>query len=186
MTVVISEPFFDKTARRLQGPCRYPLQAGGEIAAGAKRFVILLLLGLICTFSSVAFVLSSCIAMPVLTEQFASWLKNGQWQPMPLAMLLAKMGYVPSVNASPSKAIIDWFFSFETGFVFVAAAAAFACTVWMFERARSVLTPPLLSATGAGHMLASGCAQHYPPETHYMRGPAPKWRAKHVQASIEG
>jgi hypothetical protein len=147
MTAVSLETFFEKAARRLQGPPRYPLARCG-IAAGAKRFVILLLLGLICAFSSVAFVLSSCIAMPVLTEQFASWLKNGKWEPMPLAMLLAKMGYVPSVDACPSRAIIDWFLSFETGFVIVVAAATFGCTVWVFERAHSALTPPLPSATG--------------------------------------
>jgi hypothetical protein len=142
MTDVILEPFFEKTARRLHGLCRYPLQAVGEIVAGARRFVILLLLGLMCAFSSVAFVLSSSIVMPVLTEQFGSWLKNGQWEPMPVAMLLAKMGYVPSVDGSPSRTIIDWFLSFETGFVIVAAAAAFGCTVWLFERARSAWLHP--------------------------------------------
>jgi hypothetical protein len=147
MTAVILEPFFEKTARRLHGLCRCPRRAAGGIAAGAKRFVILLLFGLMCAASGVAFELSSCIAMPVLTEQFASWLKNGQWEPMPLAMLLAKMGYAPDVHAFPSRTIVDWFLSIETGFVIVAAAAAFGCTVWMFERARSALTPPLLSAT---------------------------------------
>ena len=140
MTAVILEPSFGKTARRPQGLCRYPLQAADEIAAGAGRFVILLLFGLMCGLSSVGFLLSSCIAMPAVTEQLASWLKSGQWEPMPLAMLLARIGYVPSVDASPSKTIIDWFLSFETGFVIVAAATAFGCAVWMFERARSALT----------------------------------------------
>jgi hypothetical protein len=70
--------------------------------------------------------------MTVLTEQFASWLKNGKWEPMPLA----------------AGVIIDWFLSFENGFVIVVAAATFGCTVWPFARARSALTPPLLSATG--------------------------------------
>jgi hypothetical protein len=27
-------------------------------------------------------------------------------------------------------------------------------------------------------------AENYRPEAHYMRGPGPKWRAKHAQVSI--
>jgi hypothetical protein len=145
MTALILEPFFEKTARRPQGLCR----STGAIAAGAGRFVILLLFGLMCGLSSVAFVLSSCIAMPVLTEQVASWLKNGQWEPMPLAILLARMGYVPSGDASLSGTVIDWLLSFDTGFVIVAAASAFGCAVWIFERARSALTLHLRHQTRA-------------------------------------
>jgi hypothetical protein len=29
-------------------------------------------------------------------------------------------------------------------------------------------------------------ADRYHPEAHYMRGPGPKWRAKHAQASASG
>jgi hypothetical protein len=36
----------------------------------------------------------------------------------------------------------------------------------------------------AWHTAMADQADKYRPEAHYMRGPGPKWRAKHAQASI--
>ena len=33
------------------------------------------------------------------------------------------------------------------------------------------------------HTLTKDLADHYHPERHYMRGPGPKWHAKHATAS---
>ena len=37
------------------------------------------------------------------------------------------------------------------------------------------------AAQGVWASIVAGPAERYRPETHYMRGPGPKWRAKHVQ-----
>jgi hypothetical protein len=39
------------------------------------------------------------------------------------------------------------------------------------------------AAHGFWASLMPGPAERYRPEAHYMRGPGPKWRAKHVQIS---
>ena len=37
----------------------------------------------------------------------------------------------------------------------------------------------LADLAGLFRTLAGGLGDHYRPELHYMRGPGPKWRAKH-------
>jgi hypothetical protein len=121
------------------------LQAADHVAADATRLIVLSLLGMACALSSVGLVLSVCIAMPVLTEQFAAWLRSGQWDAVPLAMVFARMGYAPGSDASTGRMIADWFLSLETGVVLLAAASVFGCTVWIFEKARSRPTARLSS-----------------------------------------
>jgi hypothetical protein len=44
--------------------------------------------------------------------------------------------------------------------------------------------PRLLSAVqDVWALTLAGLAERYRPEAHYMRGPGPKWRAKHTQIS---
>ena len=45
----------------------------------AAKFTGLLLLAAACTLSGIAFLLSFAIAIPVLAEQFKSWLETGRW-----------------------------------------------------------------------------------------------------------
>jgi hypothetical protein len=40
------------------------------------------------------------------------------------------------------------------------------------------------TATALWHSLAKDLFDPYRPELHYMRGPGPRWRAKHAQAAV--
>jgi len=40
---------------------------------------------------------------------------------------------------------------------------------------------PLAALAQAWHALAADWAASYRPEKHYMRGPGPKWHAKHAR-----
>jgi hypothetical protein len=139
MTALILEAksFVEKAAPRLHALDRRLRQAADDVAAGSTRLVALSLLGMACALSSIALVFSLCIAMPVVTEQFAMWLKSGQWGAVPFATVLTRMGYTPGVDESLNRTIVDWLLSFETGYAIVVAASAFGCAVWIFERVRS-------------------------------------------------
>jgi len=50
--------------------------------------------------------------------------------------------------------------------VFVLASAGAKACVAVVNAYRTLITP-----------------DHYRPEAHYMRGPGPKWRARHAQVS---
>jgi hypothetical protein len=109
-------------------------------AALAAKIITFLCLGVLCILSSLAFLLSLGIAMPVLTEQVGTWLTSGRWNPVPLSMLLTQMGYPPHFDSTPIRAMVDWLlFSCETGLLIVVAAGVFGCAVWLFETARSRL-----------------------------------------------
>jgi hypothetical protein len=109
-------------------------------AVPAAKIITFLGLGVFCILSSLAFLLSLGIAMPVLTEQVGTWLTSGRWNPVPLSMLLTRMGYSPHFDGTPIRAMVDWLlFSCETGLLIVVAASVFGCAVWLFETARSRL-----------------------------------------------
>src|SRR6266404_3238647 len=103
-------------------------------AAPAAKIIMFLCIGVFCILSSLAFLLSLGIAMPVVTEQVGTWLTSGRWNPVPLSMLLTQMGYASSFDGRPIRAMVDWLlFSRETGFLIVVAASVFGCAVWLFE-----------------------------------------------------
>ncbi len=109
-------------------------------AVPAAKIITLLGLGVFCILSSLAFLLSLGIAMPVLTEQVGTWLTSGRWNPVPFSMLLTQMGYSPHFDGTPIRPMVDWLlFSCETGLLMVVAASVFGCAVWLFETARSRL-----------------------------------------------
>jgi hypothetical protein len=108
-------------------------------AALAAKIITFLSLGVSCILSSLAFLLSLAITMPVLTEQVGTWLTSGRWNPVPLSMLLIRMGYPPHFDGTPTRAMVDWLLSCETGLLMVVAASVFGCAVWLFETARSRL-----------------------------------------------
>jgi hypothetical protein len=105
---------------------------------GITKIVGLLLLGIACTASSIALLLSLCVAMPVVTEQFAGWVKSAQWNAVPISAALARMGYAPHFEGA--LAPIGWLLSCETGCVIVVAAGVFAYAVRAFENAHKVST----------------------------------------------
>jgi len=119
---------------------RWLAQELNRCAVRTAKIITFLGLGVFCILSSLAFLLSLGIAMPVLTEQVGSWLTSGRWNPVPFSMLLTQMGYSPHFDGTPIRVMVDWlFFSCETSLLMVAAATVFGCAVWLFETARSRL-----------------------------------------------
>jgi len=72
---------------------RRPLQAFNSFSGRVTKLLALLVLGTICTLSSIIFLLSLGVAMPILAEQFGTWIEAGRWAAVPLSMILTRMGY---------------------------------------------------------------------------------------------
>jgi hypothetical protein len=99
----------------------------------ATRIIAFLLLGLACTLSSIALLISLCVAMPVVTDQFTDLLKSAQWNVAPLSMILTRTGFAPHFDGYLTP--INWLLSCETGLLIVVAGAAFGYAVHAFETA---------------------------------------------------
>jgi hypothetical protein len=57
-------------------------------------------------------------------------------------------------------------------------------SLWEFVAAITVAGARLMSAAqGVWASIMAEPAERYRPESHYMRGPGPKWRAKYAQIS---
>lgn len=130
LPVRMAVPTIDVCIRRL-------LQAFNSFSGRVTKILALLVLGTICTLSSIIFLLSLGVAMPVLTEQFGTWIETGRWAAVPLSMILTRMGYSPQLDEAPIPTAIDWLLSNETGLLIVLSAGIFGCTLWLFEIARS-------------------------------------------------
>jgi hypothetical protein len=160
MTALILEvrPFIAMVVPKLQALYCRSRQARDDFAGDAIQFIAFLLLGVTCMASSMALLLSFYIAMPVLTEQLEIWLNSGQWNAVPLSMVLTKMGHPPRFDGTLTGSVVDWRLSCETSFVIVVAASTFGCAVWIFESARSRLISHATSVTAARR--AGGHAAH--------------------------
>jgi len=108
-------------------------------AAFATEIVALSCLGVSCTASSIVFLFSLGISMPIFTEQVGTWLTSGQWNSMPLLVTLTRMGFETQFDGAVLGPVADWILSRETGLLLVVTASVFGCTVWLFEIARSRL-----------------------------------------------
>ena len=100
---------------------------------GATKIAGLLLLGVACTASSISFLLSLCVAMPIVTAQCAGWFKTARWDAVPMATALARMGYAPHFDGLFTP--IGWLLSCETGCLILVAGGVFAYAVHAFESA---------------------------------------------------
>jgi hypothetical protein len=135
MTILVAETIAFACGPKAR-PDGAPPQRLSTGAARAAKLAALLLLGIACAASSIAFLLSVSVAMPVLTEQFGAWLSTGRWDAVPLVAILARMGYQPNLGDGSA---LHWLLSCETGFLILPTAAAFGCICWMFEAGRSRL-----------------------------------------------
>lgn len=108
----------------------------GTFALDTVKFVVLLLLGGVCTVGSMACLLSIGLAAAQLSNQAATWLKTSRWDPSPLADLFGKFGYAPHVDWLGMQTTIERLMSLESGPVVIVLAAAFwGCILMMFDRA---------------------------------------------------
>ena len=80
-------------------------------------------------------------------QRCASWLTSGRWNPVPLSMLLTRMGYPPHFDGTPIRAMVDWLLSREAGLLMGVAASVFGCAGRLFE-ARSRLKPRSIGNCG--------------------------------------
>ena len=98
----------------------------------AAKLTGLLLLGVACTASGIAFLLSFAIAMPVLAEQFKSWLETGRWS----EITHPTMSSTPQPNGLLGL-MAYLLFSWGAGYLILATAGLFGGAVWVFQAARS-------------------------------------------------
>ncbi len=112
------------------------LPAIGAAALYAGRATVLLLCSVASAASSIAFLASIGIVMPIVTEQVGGWLQGGHWHRAPVGGLMSQIGYPPQFDASPIGSIANWCLSGESALLIVVAGAAFAWSVWMLEVAR--------------------------------------------------
>ena len=103
------------------------------------RIIAFLLLGLACTLSSIALLISLCVAMPVVTDQVTDLLKSAQWNAVPLSMILTRMGFAPQFDGNLTP--INWLLSCETGLLIVVAGGAFGYAVHAFETVHKTWAP---------------------------------------------
>jgi hypothetical protein len=98
----------------------------------AAKLTVLLLLGVACTASGIAFLLSFAIAVPVLAEQFKSWLETGRWS----EITHPTMSSTPQPNGLLGL-MAYLLFSWGAGYLILVAAGLFGGAVWVFQAARS-------------------------------------------------
>jgi hypothetical protein len=102
----------------------------------AAKFVVLLLLGAICTVCSIICLPAIGLGIVLLTEQVATWSKTSQWHPVPLGALLNNSIYASDVHWSWIERAIKLALSLESGLVlFVAAALTWGLVLIAFDRA---------------------------------------------------
>jgi hypothetical protein len=113
-------------------PLRQLVKKFSGLLTRAAKLTGLLLLGVACTASGIAFLLSFAIAMPVLAEQFKSWLETGRWS----EITHSTMSSTPQPNGLlglMAYLLLSW----EAGYLILATAGLFGGAVWVFQAARS-------------------------------------------------
>jgi hypothetical protein len=102
----------------------------------ALKFVVLLVLGGICTVSSVACLPAIGLGTALLSVQTASWVRSAQWHPVPLSALLENLSHSSQADWSLIQPGIEHLLSMESGPILIAAAGlAWALALILFDRA---------------------------------------------------
>jgi len=102
----------------------------------AVKFVVLLLLGTICTVFSIACLPSVGLGIALLTQQTSTWFRTSQWNAVPLAALLEEFSRVPHVDWPWIQSGIEQLLSLESGPVLIGAAVSvWVIALIMFDRA---------------------------------------------------
>ncbi len=94
----------------------------------AAKFVVLLLLGAICTVFSIGCLFSVGLGLALLTEQASTWVRTSQWHSMPLAALLKQLRYAPHADWSWTQSGMEQLLSLESSPILIGTAAS----VWVF------------------------------------------------------
>ena len=101
----------------------------------AAKFVVLLLLGTICTVFSIVCLPLLGLGIALLSEQAATWFRTLQWNPVTLAALLKEVGSAPRVDWPWIQSAIEQLLSLESGPVLIAAAASvWGAALIMFDQ----------------------------------------------------
>ena len=102
----------------------------------ALKFVVLLVLGGICTVCSIACLPAIGLGTALLSVQAASWVRSAQWHPVPLSALLENLSHSSQVDWSLIQPGIERLLSLESGPILVGAAGlAWALALILFDRA---------------------------------------------------
>ena len=102
----------------------------------ALKFVVLLVLGGICTVCSIACLPAIGLGTALLSVQAASWVRSAQWHPVPLSALLENLSHSSQADWSFIQPGIERLLSLESGPILVGAAGlAWALALILFDRA---------------------------------------------------
>ena len=100
------------------------------------KFVMLLVLGAICTVFSMACLPAIGLGMALLSEQTASWVRSAQWHPVPISALLPNLSYAPHADWPLIQSGIEHLVSLESGPILIGTAGlAWALALVLFDRA---------------------------------------------------
>jgi hypothetical protein len=88
----------------------------------SAKFVMLTLLGSLCTLCSLACLPSLGLGIALLSEQAATWFRTLQWKPLPLATLVTQVGYAPHADWPWIQSGIDQLLRLESGPTLITAA----------------------------------------------------------------
>ena len=97
----------------------------------AAKFMVLLVLGAICTVFSIICLPSIGLGIALLSEQAATWFRTSQWHPVPLTALLHDSRYALDVHWSSVQWAVEQLFSVETGVVLI-VVGVFTWTTVLF------------------------------------------------------
>src|SRR6516164_7786018 len=92
------------------------------LALDSAKLVVLTLLGSLCTLRSLACLPSMGLGIALLSEQAATWFRTLQWNPVPLATLIKRVGYAPHADCPWIQSGIDQLLRLESGPILITAA----------------------------------------------------------------
>ena len=102
----------------------------------SAKFVMLTLLGSLCTLCSLACLPSMGLGIALLSEQAATWFRTLQWNPVPLATLIKRVGYAPHADWPWIQSGIDQLLRLESGPTLITAATLlWAVSLIVFDQA---------------------------------------------------
>jgi hypothetical protein len=103
----------------------------------AAKFVVLLVLCIICTVFSIICLPSIGLGIVLLSEQAANWFRTSQWHPVPLTALLHDSSYALDVRWSSVQWANEQLLSLESGVVLI-VVGVFIWTTLLFTLDRAL------------------------------------------------
>jgi hypothetical protein len=106
------------------------------VVPNTLKFLVLLVLGGICTICSITCLPAIGLGTAVLSVQTASWVRSAQWHSVPLSALLENLSHSSQADWSLIQPGIEHLLSLESGPILIGAAGlVWALALILFDRA---------------------------------------------------